>query len=143
MDLPTTTLIFGLYLRSLTNFFSSTPRLNHVPSKTHSFWLLHQERVHDISPRSSIAVSLSCPIARHAMTDWQQSCLSFVMTSPPRLAKTIFVLLCIITSVSAFPLPSGLHRLISRGIVSPSNSELLHNTIAFAIPALISFTLRM
>jgi hypothetical protein len=35
------------------------------------------------------------------------------------------------------------HQIVSRGIVSPTNAELLHNTIAFGVPALIAFVLRM
>jgi hypothetical protein len=72
----------------------------------------------------------------------QQSYTSFAMACPP-LAKAFFAFFALITCVSATPLSPSLHHLVSRGIVSPSDSELLHNSIAFAIPAGIAFSLRM
>lgn len=35
------------------------------------------------------------------------------------------------------------HALVARGVTSPSNSELLHNTVAFGVPAGLLFMLRM
>jgi hypothetical protein len=37
----------------------------------------------------------------------------------------------------------GARQLVSRGIVSPSNAELLHNTIAFGVFAWLAFLLRV
>ena len=50
-----------------------------------------------------------------------------------------------VSCVSAAPvfLDTRLHRLVSRGLVSPSNAELLHNTIAFGVPAVLAYVLRM
>jgi hypothetical protein len=40
-------------------------------------------------------------------------------------------------------LDGGLHRLAARGLVSPSNAELIHNTIAFGAVAVFAYLLRM
>jgi hypothetical protein len=38
---------------------------------------------------------------------------------------------------------SPVSAIFSRGIVSPSNAELLHNSIGFGVPAFLCFLLRM
>jgi hypothetical protein len=59
------------------------------------------------------------------------------------LIKMLLFIFSTLPAASGYPISSGAHQLVSRGIVSPSNSELLHNTIAFVVPALFAFILRM
>jgi hypothetical protein len=59
--------------------------------------------------------------------------------------QIVLILFHLISFVSGTPISGkqGVHQLAPRGIVSPTNDELLYNTIGFAIPAVIAFVLRM
>jgi hypothetical protein len=62
-----------------------------------------------------------------------------------RLIGTILALFTLISISSGSPIPAqdAYRFLVPRGFVSPTNDELIHNTIAFGVPALIAFALRM
>jgi hypothetical protein len=62
-----------------------------------------------------------------------------------RFISVILLFLTLVSPASGLPLPlhHDAHHLVSRGLVSPTNAELIHNTIAFGIPALTAFALRM
>ena len=67
-------------------------------------------------------------------------------TPPDLLAKVLFVALILFPAVSGTPilgLQDGFNQLVRRGIVSPSNDELMDNTLAFGIFAIVAFVLRM
>ena len=135
--------IFELFLPTPTQSFF----LQH-----HSWWSFHQhnrsvnfarEQVHVIFRRSSIcclspvAITIPTVLARAAGPT------SFKMETFDLLIKMLLFIFSTLPAASGYPISSGAHQLVSRGIVSPSNSELLHNTIAFVVPALFAFILRM
>jgi hypothetical protein len=55
----------------------------------------------------------------------------------------LFLTLVSYASSTPVTVDYGAHQLVSRGIVSPSNAELLHNTIAFGVFAWLAFILRV
>ena len=59
--------------------------------------------------------------------------------------RKVLLFMAFISCASAMPVSpdTGLHRLVSRGFASPSNAELMHNTIAFGVPAVLAYLLRM
>ncbi|KAE9367193.1 hypothetical protein N431DRAFT_418324 [Stipitochalara longipes BDJ] len=67
------------------------------------------------------------------------------MKGPNTFVSKVLFFLGFVSYASAAPilLDTGLHHLVSRGLVSPSNAELLHNTIAFGVPAVLAYLLRM
>ncbi len=61
------------------------------------------------------------------------------------LVPIFLLFLTLVSSAAGSPvaIEYGAHQLVSRGIVSPSNAELLHNTIAFGVVAWLAFLLRV
>jgi len=76
-----------------------------------------------------------------APSDWMEAINGFFR----KVFRKLILVMAFVSYASAAPvsLDTGLHRLVSRGLVSPSNAELLHNTIAFGVPAVLAYLLRM
>lgn len=69
------------------------------------------------------------------------------MLNPSKVIAILMVFLPLVATTCAYPLgqitASGIDTLVRRGIVSPSSSELLHNTIGFGSVAILTFILRL